>query len=106
MVCRALLAELPPRIRDLRSAPVTAGPEQNAAYGDPPITAGLRRPRADPTSRAVDDPTVLAPLDESRADTWTSRRSRCHGADHATTSREVPVQVDRPEAYAAAGPVG
>ncbi|WP_018218918.1 DUF3515 family protein [Salinispora vitiensis] len=37
-VCRALLSQLPPAIRELPQRPVTAGPEQNAAYGDPALT--------------------------------------------------------------------
>jgi uncharacterized protein DUF3515 len=37
-VCRALLAALPDALRDRARRPVTAGAEQNAAYGDPPIT--------------------------------------------------------------------
>src|SRR6266404_870114 len=35
--CRAVVAKLPDNIRDLHRRPVTAGAEQNAAYGDPPI---------------------------------------------------------------------
>jgi hypothetical protein len=38
LVCRALLARLPERLGDLSRRPVTAGAEQNAAYGDPPVT--------------------------------------------------------------------
>ena len=37
-LCRALLAGLPGALRDRLRRPVTAGPEQNAAYGDPAIT--------------------------------------------------------------------
>jgi hypothetical protein len=37
-VCRALFAKLPDRFGDLPRRPVTAGPEQNAAYGDPAVT--------------------------------------------------------------------
>jgi len=37
-VCRALLAKLPATLGDLTRRPVTAGAEQNAAYGDPPVT--------------------------------------------------------------------
>jgi len=37
-VCRALLAALPDAVRDRKRRPVSAGPEQNAAYGDPAIT--------------------------------------------------------------------
>ncbi|GIJ20078.1 DUF3515 family protein [Micromonospora lutea] len=36
--CRALLSQLPDSYRDLPQRPVSAGPEQNAAYGDPAIT--------------------------------------------------------------------
>ncbi len=38
LVCRALLAKLPERFGDLPRRPVTAGAEQNAAYGDPAVT--------------------------------------------------------------------
>ncbi|MFY1574913.1 DUF3515 family protein [Verrucosispora sp. WMMD703] len=38
VVCRALLSQLPDSIRDLPQRPVSAGPEQNAAYGDPALT--------------------------------------------------------------------
>jgi hypothetical protein len=37
-VCRALLAKLPDRLGELVRRPVSAGPEQNAAYGDPAVT--------------------------------------------------------------------
>ncbi|NLU79567.1 DUF3515 family protein [Micromonospora sp. HNM0581] len=38
VVCRALLSQLPVSIRELPQRPVSAGPEQNAAYGDPALT--------------------------------------------------------------------
>jgi hypothetical protein len=38
LVCRALVSQLPASVRDLRQRPVTAGAEQNAAYGDPALT--------------------------------------------------------------------
>ena len=37
-VCRALLSKLPDHFGDLPRRPVTAGPEQNAAYGEPAVT--------------------------------------------------------------------
>lgn len=37
-VCRALLAKLPDQLGKLTRRPVTAGAEQNAAYGDPAVT--------------------------------------------------------------------
>ncbi|MFI7022579.1 DUF3515 domain-containing protein [Micromonospora sp. NPDC049900] len=46
VVCRALLSQLPDTVRDLPQRPVSAGPEQNAAYGDPALTVacGADRP--------------------------------------------------------------
>ncbi|HLU44332.1 MAG TPA: DUF3515 domain-containing protein [Natronosporangium sp.] len=38
VVCRALLAQVPAEVDGLAQRPVTAGSEQNAAYGEPPIT--------------------------------------------------------------------
>jgi hypothetical protein len=51
-ICRAVVAKLPDTIRDLHRRPVTAGPEQNAAYGDPPVTlaCGVLAPSLPPTT--------------------------------------------------------
>jgi hypothetical protein len=52
-ICRALLAQLPTALRDRVRRPVTAGPEQNAAYGDPAITLACGSgpaPSVDPTA--------------------------------------------------------
>ncbi|WP_341719513.1 DUF3515 family protein [Micromonospora sp. FIMYZ51] len=51
VVCRALLSQLPASIRNLPQRPVTAGPEQNAAYGDPAVTVacGGAEPEVQPT---------------------------------------------------------
>ena len=48
VVCRAFVAGLPSKVRELAQRPVTDGSEQNAAYGDPPITvaAAPRLPRS------------------------------------------------------------
>ncbi|MEU6022185.1 DUF3515 family protein [Micromonospora sp. NPDC047134] len=76
-VCRALLSQLPASIRDLPQRPVSAGPEQNAAYGDPAVTVacGGTAPEVSPTDHvylvnavcwhAVEqvDATVLTTLD-------------------------------------------
>jgi len=37
-VCLAVTSQLPATLRDLPGRKVTAGPEQNAAWGEPPIT--------------------------------------------------------------------
>ncbi len=51
-VCRDVVAKLPATVREARRRPVTAGAEQNAAYGDPPITlaCGTSRPSIPPTA--------------------------------------------------------
>jgi len=43
-VCRAVVAKLPEAVRDARRRPVIAGAEQNAAYGDPPLTLACGAP--------------------------------------------------------------
>jgi hypothetical protein len=89
-VCRALLSQLPDHIREVAQRPVTAGAEQNAAYGDPPITlaCGIAMPSLPPTD-------LVYPLngvcwhaaDSAEATVWT------------TVDREVPVRVTVPKAY-------
>src|SRR5882672_8768990 len=37
-VCRGVVAQLPDTLRDAPRRPVSAGAEQNAAYGDPAVT--------------------------------------------------------------------
>ncbi|GAA0366507.1 hypothetical protein GCM10009541_06150 [Micromonospora gifhornensis] len=80
-VCRALLSQLPASIRDLPQRPVSAGPEQNAAYGDPALTVacGGSEPEVAPTDHIYlvnavcwhgveeADATVLTTLDRETA---------------------------------------
>ncbi|WP_434743186.1 DUF3515 domain-containing protein [Micromonospora sp. SH-82] len=90
VVCRALLSQLPPTVGGLAQRPVTAGPEQNAAYGDPALTVTCGGP--------------AATFDETD-EVWTVNRVCWHGADEAdatvftTVDREVPVQVTVPKEY-------
>jgi hypothetical protein len=91
-VCRALVAALPGKLRDRTRRPVTAGPEQNAAYGDPAITlacGGGPRPSVDPTR----DVYVLSGV------CW----YEVPGPDSSTVwtaiDRTVPVTVTVPAAY-------
>jgi hypothetical protein len=37
-ICRAIVADLPDTVAGSARRPVSAGAEQNAAYGDPPVT--------------------------------------------------------------------
>lgn len=90
VICRALLAQLPERVRDREQRPVTAGHEQNAAYGEPPITlaCGIPMPELPPTDLVYPLDKVCWHADErSDATVWT------------TVDREVPVQVTVPRSY-------
>jgi hypothetical protein len=87
-LCRALVSQLPGAVRNRAQRPVTAGTEQNAAYGDPPITmaCGVPEPSFPPTDLVYPLDAVCWHADESRSDVtvWT------------TVDREVPVQVTVP----------
>ncbi|MGQ5262179.1 DUF3515 family protein [Micromonospora sp. ZYX-F-536] len=89
-VCRALLSQLPQSIRDLNQRPVTAGPEQNAAYGDPALTVACGGQQ--PTVPATDE-------------VWRVNAVCWHSVvqDDATVlttvDRETPVTVRVPRSY-------
>jgi Protein of unknown function (DUF3515) len=89
-VCRALLSQLPHAIRDRAQRPVTAGTEQNAAYGDPPITlaCGTTLPSFPPTDDVLKTNTVC----------WYAKAGP-DGSVWTTLDREVPVTVTMPAAY-------
>ncbi|QLQ39750.1 DUF3515 family protein [Micromonospora robiginosa] len=90
VLCRALVSQLPDSVRDLRQRPVTAGPEQNAAYGDPALTVacGGSAPLVPPTDEVFRVNGVCwHPVQEADATVLT------------TVDREVPVRVRAPTAY-------
>ncbi|MFJ6199953.1 DUF3515 family protein [Micromonospora sp. NPDC092111] len=90
VVCRALVSQLPDTVRDLAQRPVTAGAEQNAAYGDPALTVacGGTEPSVDAT-----------------ADVWTVNNVCWFASEQpeatvlTTLDRETPVTVTVPRAY-------
>ena len=91
-VCRALFAKLPDRFGTLARRPVTAGPEQNAAFGEPPVTVACGAPGAQ------------APTD---AQFW-ELSGVCWYQDEAAgkrrwtlQEREVPVVVTMPKEHKA-----
>lgn len=94
LVCRALLSRLPDRLRDRVRRPVTAGPEQNAAYGDPAITLSCGAPAA--TFPPTDEVYLLDRV------CWHAART-AQGTVWTTVDREVPVRVTMPPAYAEPG---
>ncbi|WP_428961497.1 DUF3515 family protein [Micromonospora fluostatini] len=89
-VCRALLSHLPATVGELAQRPVTAGPEQNAAYGDPALTVACGGPAA-----------TVPDTDE----VWTVNNVCWHGTtegDRTTLTaldREVPVRVSVPATH-------
>ncbi|MFD0823131.1 DUF3515 family protein, partial [Micromonospora zhanjiangensis] len=90
-VCRALISRLPATIRDLAQRPVTTGPEQNAAYGDPALTVGCGRP---------------APAFPPTDDVWAVNSVCWHPVQQpdavvlTTVDREIPITVTVPGRYA------
>jgi Protein of unknown function (DUF3515) len=91
VACRALVAQLPAQVRDRPRRPVTAGPEQNAAYGEPAITlacGGVPRPSVAPT----DDVFAMSGV------CWYAVTDPA-GSTWYTLDREVPVAVRVPAAY-------
>jgi hypothetical protein len=93
-VCRALLSQLPQQVRDLPQRPVTDGPEQNAAYGEPPITVECG----------------VAPAEYELTDHVWPLDGVCYHATEGpdasvwvTLDREVPVRITVPNGYGGPG---
>jgi hypothetical protein len=90
IVCRALVSQLPASVRELNQRPVTAGPEQNAAYGDPALTVACGG-----------SPPIFQATDE----VWTVNKVCWHPVQEAdatvltTVDRETPVRVRVPSRY-------
>ncbi|WP_155372073.1 DUF3515 domain-containing protein [Catellatospora vulcania] len=82
-VCRALLSQLPDQVRDLPRREVTAGHEQNAAYGEPALTVACGGPT--PSYPPTDDVYTLDGV------CWHKG-----GGAWTTVDREVPVRVTVP----------
>jgi hypothetical protein len=89
-VCRTLLTKLPDALSGRPRRPVTGGPAQNAAYGDPPIvlSCGAARPTVPQAAQLL----VL-----NGVCWWPEQRT--DRAVWTTVGREVPVQVAVPKAY-------
>ena len=88
-VCLGVVAELPDVVREAHRRPVTAGSEQNAAYGEPPLTlaCGTSRPAFAPTDRLYSLSGVC----------WYARPGAA-GTVWTTVDRRVPVTVTVPGA--------
>jgi hypothetical protein len=91
-VCRALLARMPDKVRDRQRRQVTAGAEQNAAFGDPAITlaCGGETPQL-PATEFVYNLSGVCWMADTAGTKWT------------TVDREVPIVVNVPKDYDSAG---
>ncbi|KUL40579.1 DUF3515 family protein [Actinoplanes awajinensis] len=101
-VCLAVTAQLPAQVRNLPPRKVSAGPEQNAAYGEPPITVSCGVPQPKMCETVDDTSGSCVPL---VADLLLMNRVCWYYSDGAgkstftTMDREIPVQVIVPATY-------
>jgi hypothetical protein len=100
-VCLAVTSQLPPAIRDLPARKVTAGPEQNAAYGEPPITVqcGVAQPAM---CKTLSGGSGCVPLDTEllimNDVCWYAARGPQANV-FTTMDREIAVRVTVPPTY-------
>jgi hypothetical protein len=100
--CLAVTARLPGRLRDLPSRRVSAGPEQNAAWGEPPITVACGVTPPVMCASATGGAPGCVPLDAimMRMDgvCWWSEDGPATDV-FTTIDREVAVRVSVPGGY-------
>jgi hypothetical protein len=101
-VCLAVTSQLPTAVRDLPARKVSAGPEQNAAYGTPPITVACGVTQPTMCERVDGGHPGCVPLDAVMLKMddvcWWGQDGPA--ADLFTTmDREVAVQVTVPGSY-------
>lgn len=99
-VCLAVTSQLPATVRDLPARKVSAGPEQNAAWGEPPLTVACGVAQPQMCEKLGDSGCV--PLDTEllimNTVCWYAAQGPA-GPTFTTMDREVPVQVTVPPAY-------
>ena len=101
-VCLAVTSQLPVKVRDLPARKVSAGPEQNAAYGQPPITVACGVPQPTMCERIDGGHPGCVPLDATmfKMNNVCWWGSEGPATDLFTTmDREVAVQVSVPASY-------
>lgn len=100
-VCLAVTSQLPATVRNLPARKVSAGPEQNAAWGEPPLTVacGVAQPQM---CRTLDAGPGCVPLDTELLIMdnvcWYAAQTPA-GAVFTTMDREIAVQVTVPTGY-------
>jgi hypothetical protein len=100
-VCLAVISQLPPTLRNLPARRVSAGPEQNGAYGEPPITVSCGIPAPAMCATPAGGPDCV-PLDTElltmNGVCWYARQEPAANV-FTTMDRDQPVQVTVPAAY-------
>jgi len=100
-VCLAVTSQLPTTLRNLPARKVSAGPEQNAAYGEPPITVACGGPQP-AMCTSLTDTNGCVPLDTEllnmNAVCWYANQQTGQTA-FTTMDREIPVTVTVPTSY-------
>lgn len=91
--CQLLISKLPSTVAGHAQRPVTEGAEQNAAYGDPPIT--LECGTSQPTVPDTDQVFHLAPPGASGGVCWYPIEEATRTV-YTTVDREIPVTVTVP----------
>ena len=105
-VCLAVTSQVPTALRGLPQRKVSAGPEQNAAWGEPPVTVACGVPQPAMCERVDGGAPGCVPLDA----TMLKMNGVCWYAQDlpatdvfTTMDREVAVQVKVPGSYAQTG---
>ena len=95
-----MTSQLPAQVRNLPARKVSAGPEQNAAWGEPPLTLACGVPQPQMCERLGD--TGCVPLDTEllimNRVCWFAAEAG-GGATFTTMDREVAVRVTVPSGY-------
>jgi hypothetical protein len=89
--CLAFIAKLPAKVRTLDERHVTAGAEQNAAYGSPAITVACGGPGAG----KIDPTATIYPLSGV---CWYAAQTKTASV-WTTLDRAIPVQITVPATY-------
>ena len=105
-VCLAVTSQLPTHLRGLPPRKVSAGPEQNAAWGEPPITVACGVPQPAMCERVDGGAPGCVPLDATMLDMngvcWYAQDLPATDV-FTTMDREVAVQVKVPGSYPQTG---
>jgi hypothetical protein len=100
--CLAVTSQLPATLRNLPGRKVTAGPEQNAAYGEPPVTVACGVPRPTMCERVDGGHAGCVPLDavllKMNGVCWWAQEGPATDL-FTTMDREVAVRVAVPATF-------